>query len=129
MAFRRRFLFLSEEDIIHENIKELVNKAQDISNLNEIEEAGLNRNHVMIIHIFKIMGCNKVRNFINKLTSFILKWINMYEEAESNSMTKIIDYFFSSDFDNFHIVFFIGKNQYIYLSEIDCVFTRRRLRQ
>ena len=129
MAFRRRFLFLSEEDIIHENIKELVNKAQDISNLNEIEEAGLNRNHVMIIHIFKIMGCNKVRNFINKLTSFILKWINMYEEAESNSMTKIIDYFFSSDFDNFHIVFFIGKNQYIYSSEIDCVFTRRRLHQ
>ena len=122
MAFRR---FLTHEDIIHENIQMLVNKLRNISNLQEMKEANLESNHVMLIHIMKIMSNDNVKTFINNLTSFILKWMIVYEEAESNSITKIIDYFFSTDFTSFHIVFFIGVNRYIYSSHLDAVFISR----
>ena len=103
----------------------LVNKLRNISNLQEMKEANLESNHVMLIHIMKIMSNDNVKTFINNLTSFILKWMIVYEEAESNSITKIIDYFFSTDFTSFHIVFFIGVNRYIYSSHLDAVFISR----
>lgn len=122
MAFRR---FLTQEDIIRENIAVVVNKLINISSLQELKERGLEGKHFMLIHIMKTMGKDNVETLINKLTSFILKWIIMYEEAESNSITKIIEYFFSTDFTNFHIIFFIGVNRYIYSSHLDSVFISR----
>ena len=124
MSFRN---FFTHWSIIHENIQRMVDKVRNVSNLQEMKELNseLQRNHVMIIHIIKIMDNNKVKNFIDKLTSFLIKWIIMYEEAESDSITKIIDYFFSTDLTTFHIVFFIGVNRYIYSSHLDSVFISR----
>ena len=122
MAFRR---FLTLEDIIRKNIQVMVNKFKNISNLEELKAANLKKKHIMFIHIIKTMSNDDFKSLINSLTSFILKWIDMYEEAESNSITKIIDYFFSTDFTSFHIVFFIGVNHYIYSSHLDAVFISR----
>ena len=71
---------------------------------------------------------NNVKTLIDKLTSFIIKWINMYEEAESDIITDILEYFFSTDFNSFHIVFFIGVNTFIYSSLFDSIFSSRRVR-
>ena len=52
----------------------------------------------------------------------------MYEEAESNIITNIREYFFSTDLTSFHIVFFIGVNTFIYSSHLDSVFISRNNR-
>ena len=75
-----------------------------------------------------MMDENTVKTFIDKLTSFIIKWLNMYEEAESNIITNIREYFFSTDLTSFHIVFFIGVNTFIYSSHLDSVFISRNNR-
>ena len=49
----------------------------------------------------------------------------MYEEAESDVITDIMEYFFSTDLTNFHIVFYIGVNTFIYSSHLDDVFISR----
>lgn len=94
MAFRRIYLFLTEEEITRKTIEKWVNKARGIKNLKEIQENGLEEKHIMGIHILKIMSDNNLTLFINRLTSFILKWGDMYDESSSNSLTKIIDFFF-----------------------------------
>ena len=126
--FRRR---RSCWELIRENIKTMVNKVRNVSNLEEMKELndGLQRKHVMIIHVIKMMNDDQVENFIDKLTSFIIKWIHILEEAKSAPTTKIINFFFSTDFISFHIVFFIGVNHYIYSSHLDSVFISQRSRQ
>ena len=76
-----------------------------------------------------MMNDGQVENFIDKLTSFIIKWVHILEEAKSDPTTKIINFFFSTDFISFHIVFFIGVNHYIYSSHLDSVFISQRSRQ
>ena len=69
--FRRR---RSCWELIRENIKTMVNKVRNVSNLEEMKELndGLQRKHVMIIHVIKMMNDDQVENFIDKLTSFII---------------------------------------------------------
>ena len=110
MEFQPRFLFFreeEEEEITRNLVNKWINKARNIKNLQEISKYGLKEKHIMLIHILKIMDENNILLFISKLTSFILKWRNMYNESESNSLTKIIDFFFSTDFLSFHIIFLL----------------------
>ena len=110
----------------------MVNKVRNVSNLEEMKELndGLQRKHVMIIHVIKMMNDDQVENFIDKLTSFIIKWIHILEEAKSAPTTKIINFFFSTDFISFHIVFFywckslhlfISFRQRVYISTISTI--------
>ena len=117
--------FFSSWAVIRENIQTVLYKARNIASLEEMKESNLQNDHVMIIHVIKMMNETQVENFINKVTSFIIKWINIYEEAESDSITKIINYFFSTDFTNFYVVFFIGINRFIYSSCLNNVFIAR----
>ena len=125
-TFRR---FFTERDKIRENIQYGIDKLRTISNLREMKDllcnSELQERHIMIIHVIKIMEENNVKTLIDKLTSFIIMWINMYEEAESDIITDILEYFFSTDFTSFHIVFFIGVNTFIYSSHLDSVFLSR----
>ena len=125
-TFRR---FSTEKDIIRENIQFGISKLRSISNLREMKDlfcnSELQRKHIMIIHVIKMMDENTVKTFIDKLTSFIIMWINMYEEAESDIITGILEYFFSTDLNSFHIVFFIGVNTFIYSSFLDSIFLSR----
>ena len=75
-----------------------------------------------------MMNDGQVENFIDKLTSFIIKWVHILEEAKSDPTTKIF-FFYPTDFISFHIVFFIGVNHYIYSSHLDSVFISQRSRQ
>ena len=118
-------IFFSSWAVIRENIQTVLYKARNIASLEEMKESNLQNDHVMIIHVIKMMNETQVENFINKVTSFIIKWINIYEEAESDSITKIINYFFSTDFTNFYVVFFIGINRFIYSSCLNNVFIAR----
>ena len=126
-TFRR---FFTERDKIREDIQYGIDKLRTISNLQEMKDLFCNsefqEKHIMIIHVIKIMEENNVKTLIDKLTSFIIMWINMYEEAESDIITGILEYFFSTDLNSFHIVFFIGVNNFIYSSVLDSIFLSRR---
>ena len=125
-TFRR---FFTERDIIREKIQFGIDKLRTITSLRTMKDMFCNlelqNKHIMIIHVIIMMKENTVKTFIDKLTSFIIKWINMYEEAESDVITNIMEYFFSTDLTNFHIVFFIGVNTFIYSSHLDDVFISR----
>ena len=125
-TFRR---FFTERDIIREKIQFGIGKLRTITSLRTMKDMFCNlelqNKHIMIIHVIIMMKENTVKTFIDKLTSFIIKWINMYEEAESDVITNIMEYFFSTDLTNFHIVFFIGVNTFIYSSHLDDVFISR----
>ena len=125
-TFRR---FFTEKDIIREKIQFGISKLRTITSLRTMKDifcnSELQNKHIMIIHVIIMMEENTVKTFIDKLTSFIIKWINMYEEAESDVITDIMEYFFSTDLTNFHIVFFIGVNTFIYSSHLDDVFISR----
>ena len=125
MTFQR---FYTQRDITREDIQRSIDKVRNIQTLQEMKETyiDLQRKHLMIIHVIKSMDINSVKSFVNKLTSFIIKWKCMYEESESNSITNIIEYFFSTDFTSFHIIFFIGVNHYIYSSRLDSIFISRQ---
>ena len=126
-TFRR---FFTERDKIREDIKYGIDKLRTISSLREMKDLFCNSDfqekHIMVIHIIKTMNGNNVKTLIDKLTSFIIMWINMYEEAESDIITDILEYFFSTDLNSFHIVFFIGVNTFIYSSVLDSIFLSRR---
>ena len=121
--------FFTERDIIREKIQFGIGKLRTITSLRTMKDMFCNlelqNKHIMIIHVIITMKENTVKTFIDKLTSFIIKWINMYEEAESDVITNIMEYFFSTDLTNFHIVFFIGVNTFIYSSHLDDVFISR----
>ena len=125
-TFRR---FFTEKDFIREKIQFGISKLKTITSLATMKDlfcnSELQNKHIMIIHVIIMMDENSVKTFIDKLTSFIIKWINMYEEAESDVITNIMEYFFSTDLTNFHIVFFIGVNTFIYSSHLDDVFISR----
>ena len=125
-TFRR---FFTEKDFIREKIQFGISKLKTITSLATMKDlfcnSELQNKHIMIIHVIIMMEENTVKTFIDKLTSFIIKWINMYEEAESDVITNIMEYFFSTDLTNFHIVFFIGVNTFIYSSHLDDVFISR----
>ena len=125
-TFRR---FFTEKDFIREKIQFGISKLRTITSLRTMKDifcnSELQNKHIMIIHVIIMMEENTVKTFIDKLTSFIIKWINMYEEAESDVITDIMEYFFSTDLTNFHIVFFIGVNTFIYSSHLDDVFISR----
>ena len=125
-TFRR---FFTEKDFIREKIQFGISKLRTITSLRTMKDlfcnSELQNKHIMIIHVIIMMEENTVKTFIDKLTSFIIKWINMYEEAESDVITNIMEYFFSTDLTNFHIVFFIGVNTFIYSSHLDDVFISR----
>ena len=125
-TFRR---FFTEKDFIREKIQFGISKLRTITSLRTMKDlfcnSELQNKHIMIIHVIIMMDENSVKTFIDKLTSFIIKWINMYEEAESDVITNIMEYFFSTDLTNFHIVFFIGVNTFIYSSHLDDVFISR----
>ena len=125
-TFRR---FFTEKDFIREKIQFGISKLKTITSLATMKDlfcnSELQNKHIMIIHVIIMMEENTVKTFIDKLTSFIIKWINMYEEAESDVITDIMEYFFSTDLTNFHIVFFIGVNTFIYSSHLDDVFISR----
>ena len=121
--------FFTERDIIREKIQFGIGKLRTITSLRTMKDMFCNlelqNKHIMIIHVIITMKENTVKTFIDKLTSFIIKWVNMYEEAESDVITNIMEYFFSTDLTNFHIVFFIGVNTFIYSSLLDDVFISR----
>ena len=125
-TFRR---FFTEKDFIREKIQFGISKLRTITSLRTMKDifcnSELQNKHIMIIHVIIMMEENTVKTFIDKLTSFIIKWINMYEEAESDVITNIMEYFFSTDLTNFHIVFHIGVNTFIYSSHLDDVFISR----
>ena len=63
--------------------------------------------------IIGMMNDNETDFFIDKITSFIIKWVHLMNDSESNSLSRIKNFFFSDDLINFHIVF---------LSVIDVTF-------
>ena len=110
-------------------IETAINHVRNISSLNDMKKLNwvLNgEDQVMTVHIIKTMNIDEKENFIDKLTSFIIKWYGLLEEAESDPITRIESYFFSTDLINFNIVFHIGINHYIYSSSLDAVFISRR---
>ena len=60
------------------------------------------------------MTDDQIYRFTARLHSFIEKWTEMMLESVSNSLSGILEFFFTSDF-TFHIVSFINIEIYIYI--------------
>ena len=71
------------------------------------------------IRIIRLMNEEEIHMFIIKI-SFIEKWTEMFEQSESTSLTKVLDFFFTTNTD-FHIVFSINIEFYIYNSHLDTI--------
>ena len=67
-SFRR---FFTEKDIIRENIQSGISKLRTISNLREMKDlfcnSELQRKHIMIIHVIKMMDENTVKTLLINL--------------------------------------------------------------
>ena len=74
------------------------------------------------VRIIRQMNENQLLKFVIKITSFIHKWTWMYERSRSCSLTKVLDFFFTSN-TNFHIVFFINNHFFIYNSRNDTIIS------
>ena len=112
-----------------EKVLYTIRRIQNVRDLHRLTNLD-GRNHIMIVHIIKMMNENEVEAFVDKLMCFIVKWYELYAEAESDPVTKIENYFFAQDLCNFNIVFlywekllhlFLIAGRSIYFSSNNCI--------
>ena len=62
--------------------------------VNRITRIDLDNNSPLIYYIIQMMSDGGCENFIDKITSVIIKWEHIFLDAESNSLTGVKSFFF-----------------------------------
>ena len=86
-------------DNTRKRLEKMVKTIKNIKTMEELRQLKLddNKRILILVEILQMKNEDEIDDFIEKLILFIIKWRELYAEAESDPITRIEDYFFSTD--------------------------------